>query len=668
MFSTLGMCSSYPTITGSISTRPTLPTPSEATNTAQPEELTDSDDEDLDWDPEADEAEPSLSEDEGEDELENELEERDELEDLLAHHLHLEGLDDVGGFDDLATLSKLNDDNQAGADEHDSEHIQPNTLNEAEDMAAQTEGVKTTDGSVQEIVPEDQILEQRQESVSNEPLPLQALETIADTNARAVPASEAPVPLLKRGTGLIRRLCESCRVTTRATAMSALCGSVYDNINFMFRTAEQILSRKDTQENGTCATIFLLFDTRPEDMQTSDLLKAYDEAPPLAIDDILHAPEEADISRKSLEHAVLRVLVHDYPAFARFQKEAIATLPGTDGQIPLHKTELYPLPAMQIDKSTITGNAEVMDTIFKEIGFEIGTTKFTGIVRPVFGDQLSIARLRALIITHAGHETTGNAYVNTVFGPGLFHHQLTLVIALMQLYFGDATTGLSNPASLVFLNTVLDRKPILLTSLPPYRVCCDLLLNILSAAIPVCLLDVADAENIDDYATNVTFEQLQEHISQMLNDKADSNLVAALRCQRIDELEDRTQNPPSQPADKSFDGTASHLREQPAVTAASSADKEPNLIGLKTGDMVFENCSLMLRDLLILREFTDAIKGGYSGRIIRVLKVLTLMYRGSGHTKYAHELLHLVHNLTHIWPKPLRYVYIHDSSHLYLWR
>ena len=72
------------------------------------------------------------------------------------------------------------------------------------------------------------------------------------------------------------------------------------------------------------------------------------------------------------------------------------------------------------------------------------------------------------------------------------------------------------------------------------------------------------------------------------------------------------------------------------------------------GDMIFENMSLFLRDALILYEFNDAIKGGYSGRIIRVLKVLALMYRGSGRTKYAHELLHLIHNLTHVWPKPLR--------------
>ncbi|KAH9912304.1 uncharacterized protein BXZ73DRAFT_107508 [Epithele typhae] len=74
--------------------------------------------------------------------------------------------------------------------------------------------------------------------------------------------------------------------------------------------------------------------------------------------------------------------------------------------------------------------------------------------------------------------------------------------------------------------------------------------------------------------------------------------------------------------------------------------------------MVFENACLFLRDALLFREFTDAIKGGYSGRIIRALKQLALAYRGCGRTKYAHEVLHLLHALTSLWPTPLRNIMI----------
>ncbi|KZP05647.1 hypothetical protein FIBSPDRAFT_703872, partial [Athelia psychrophila] len=47
----------------------------------------------------------------------------------------------------------------------------------------------------------------------------------------------------------------------------------------------------------------------------------------------------------------------------------------------------------------------------------------------------------------------------------------------------------------------------------------------------------------------------------------------------------------------------------------------------------------------------DAVKIGDSGRVILVLKVWALSFRGSGRTKYAYEMLHLIHNLSNVWPK-----------------
>lgn len=51
---------------------------------------------------------------------------------------------------------------------------------------------------------------------------------------------------------------------------------------------------------------------------------------------------------------------------------------------------------------------------------------------------------------------------------------------------------------------------------------------------------------------------------------------------------------------------------------------------MREGDMVFENAILFLRDALLSREFTDAIKCGDLGRVVLVLKVWALGFRGSG--------------------------------------
>ena len=69
----------------------------------------------------------------------------------------------------------------------------------------------------------------------------------------------APNPifaLLSRGVGLLKCLSHSCHISTWASALHHVLGHVYDNINMVFKVAEQILGHKDTQENSTCTTIF----------------------------------------------------------------------------------------------------------------------------------------------------------------------------------------------------------------------------------------------------------------------------------------------------------------------------------------------------------------------------------------------------------------------------
>lgn len=85
--------------------------------------------------------------------------------------------------------------------------------------------------------------------------------------------------------------------------------------------------------------------------------------------------------------------------------------------------------------------------------------------------------------------------------------------------------------------------------------------------------------------------------------------------------------------------------------------------------MVFENAILFLRDALLSREFTDAIKAGDSGRVVLILKTWALSFRGSGRTKYAHEMLHLIHNIMRVWPKAIRwdlFLAVHINANVFL--
>ncbi|EJF61026.1 hypothetical protein DICSQDRAFT_41746, partial [Dichomitus squalens LYAD-421 SS1] len=449
-----------------------------------------------------------------------------------------------------------------------------------------------------------------------------ARSAIEDAIERAALAPTRATGLLSRGAGLLRRISESCRHTARERGESSLLGHVYDNINMVFKVAEQILGRKDTQENGTCATVFPLDNADPEDMKAADLLAAFDAADPLAMRDICHTPAEAQQFRKSLEHSLLRTIVYSSEHFAPFRAKLDACLPGTDDQMRLRRTDTYPLPAMNIDESSTTGNAEVLDTMFTELEYARRRPMFPGYSTLLFGDQLSISRTRTIIANRAGHEDIRRSYANIVFGPGFFHHQMAVTHGIIETHFGDPTAGHRNPASLSFFNTVLDRKPIVPSSLPPYRTCRDLIFTSLSASALHCLELVSGSDSLEQYVTKLSFKKLRSD----------------------DEVAERVR----------------HHAMTTVPNAASTPPFDPLSEPLKTGDMVFENACLFMRDALVLREFTDAIKGGFSGRIIRALKILALMYRGSGRLKYAHECLHLIHNLTSVWPRPLRAIMINN--------
>jgi hypothetical protein len=69
--------------------------------------------------------------------------------------------------------------------------------------------------------------------------------------------------------------------------------------------------RVDAQENGTCATIFPLWNAKPEDMLAKDLHEGIMNAPPLTLDDIQLSESEADQWYDCMIHTILRIIVNN---------------------------------------------------------------------------------------------------------------------------------------------------------------------------------------------------------------------------------------------------------------------------------------------------------------------------------------------------------------------
>ncbi|KAH9162462.1 hypothetical protein EDB89DRAFT_2152512 [Lactarius sanguifluus] len=377
--------------------------------------------------------------------------------------------------------------------------------------------------------------------------------------------------------GTLEALSESMRKVTCKVAASGLYVLVYDNINMVWKVAEQILGHTNSMENGTCATIVSLFWASVEDLRATELERRFGSAPELKVSDIVLTKDEYTLHRKCLIHTVLQIA------------DLQAMEPHSGFRIDVHKSEIHPLPAMNINEASTMGNAEVVDAVMEELNMLVAR------------DQLSIMRLRAILAARAGNEGGASSLRWALFIPGLFHCKIATTNGFLQTHFGHTNHDLKDPASLASHNTLLghllQRKPIILSSLPPFRTCRDLIFVSLYARVLHCLLKVSGAQSLESFSNGLTWLMLCGHAEAVVDAFTDARMVDNLRCSRCQER------------------------------------------GRLPGDMIFENAMLFLRDGLILQEFSDAIKSGDSSR--------------SGCSKYAYEVLHLLHNVTHVWLEPV---------------
>ncbi|KAF9024004.1 hypothetical protein BDP27DRAFT_1547499 [Rhodocollybia butyracea] len=430
-----------------------------------------------------------------------------------------------------------------------------------------------------------------------------------------IPTSPPPTkkPPRKR-IGTLQKLSASVRKKARTIASIGLFCEVYDNINFMSRTGEQAIGHHDSQENGTLVTIYTVWATQIEALQTSALRDALDVAPPLAIEDILHSHRETVLFRDCLIHGIIRIIVKmsQQDRLKAFSQEVEKHQPRSEHCITPHKTEVYPFAGYDIDEASIVSNVSVDEAFVEDSQLPLRPF-FWKIIRLIAGDQLSIARLRSIQTIRAGHENGYEGFGWGVWMLGLFHTKMADIQGIFTTHFGKPTSNLPNPGSLHFHNTYLGRLPIVLTSLPPFSTCRNLVFVSLYARVLHCLLLVSGKSSLEEYAESIdSWDQLYHDAEKIFDEYANADTVRKLRDER--ELADE---------------------------------------GESAGDMVFENGVLFLRDALISREMADAVRAGDSGRVLLVLKVWALSFRGNGCSKYAYEMLHLIHNIEKVWPKPV---------------
>ncbi|KAF8169338.1 hypothetical protein K438DRAFT_1983415 [Mycena galopus ATCC 62051] len=194
------------------------------------------------------------------------------------------------------------------------------------------------------------------------PTPLTSHQTHIAPDASLLAAKIDELRTVRLGT--LRQLSDSMRDLARGVAATGLYAASYDNINVP------------------------LWKVALEDMSIDELNKVFSTAAPLSIKDVLLSAPELALLDNLLKHCILRIIVdHGGEKFQRFWDTLNESLPETPDKIELHQTPLHPMPAWNIDESTIIGNDKVVDAIHTELRVK-ESSHWSSAVKFFAGDQL----------------------------------------------------------------------------------------------------------------------------------------------------------------------------------------------------------------------------------------------------------------------------------------
>ncbi|KAJ7893681.1 hypothetical protein B0H14DRAFT_2559666 [Mycena olivaceomarginata] len=151
-----------------------------------------------------------------------------------------------------------------------------------------------------------------------------------------------------------------------------------------FKVTEQRHNSKDTFENGTTATLIVLYGVLRGELELEILEPRTTRKPVIdfePLDTLPTAEQIVQTQRSALWH-VRRIFLEWFPNLAAKFKDNLGDVPVIRA-IPLHKSEHLPTPAMKIDESSLDGTIDVIDTV--ELGHWIGRHVFPSLARSNHG-------------------------------------------------------------------------------------------------------------------------------------------------------------------------------------------------------------------------------------------------------------------------------------------
>ena len=415
---------------------------------------------------------------------------------------------------------------------------------------------------------------------------------------------------------MVNSMSNSAHEKLRSLAKTRTLAFAYDNFDMDFKSWSATIEHpSQTLKHATSALAFPLeHGITSDDLKHSAALWSRNPVNPHALPDQLHpayiwadllsppTPEASGRTARTLAWHFRHALVTYQKTFERFRDSL--GVPETVLQIPIKKTTHLPCRAMDIDQSTVDGQAEILESLFAQAN--IGDpTDFLNVldmrehVILVHGDLGTAERLDAAQRSRSIEGKPFRRLENVIFVFGLFHLQMAAADAIWRMFIEPkaqrtAPNGLYQQAC-----KVRPRDSGRIASKPGFRLMHDLILQCAAARIlDIWRIEVGRSgfRSLDSYAESASWSDIE---------KVSLSLV------------------------KKY------------VDQSSAKDRE------------FRNNTLILGRLLDYVELTHAMKHGDIGRVEETFLQWAFIFKSVGKHKYSAHLIKMSVNLQFVYPPSL---------------
>jgi hypothetical protein len=362
---------------------------------------------------------------------------------------------------------------------------------------------------------------------------------------------------------------------------------IYDNINLYLTVIDQRVDHAATQINGATATI-----VPGKDLGIVD--KPYNAQAILTLNDFEPNDQAVEDTTVASRFYLVDILQRHHNTYKRVSVPPIREIRS----LPLEQFVTYPIPAMEIDQSSVEGNLEILKFI-TPCTLVLPPTYFDGGKRVIVaGDQLTVSGVETIKRCVDDDVTAFDRVEWALPALQLFHLQMNLCKLILKTHLGEP----DKPGSLSFFIARLKRRRVSEES-PNFYAADELIRNVFDGMILRLWLEelrIGSSTTLDKWGESLDTNTLSIHIP-----------VAA---------------------------EAIRIRYLVCPEANRKAYGNANT-----------SAALFIRDILIYIELGNAIKQGNVGRIEAVLLPITVMFQAGGTKNYANQLLRLAFDIRHTW-------------------